>query len=504
MGQGGLTVRRDIRARLAAVHGSAGALFGAMLFVVLFTGAWSAAQPAMAGWWRAPRAADAGAALPLDRLLALAASRGFDATQARIALPRPGDPAARFCAGRDCSLALDARTGDRIPASSPADVLVTLHKSLYAGFPGRIAVSLFGVVLLLLLAGGVALHGPSLRHAFRLRGGRGRYVRLFDLHGLVGLWAIPWLALFGATGALSGLGALGTVALAPVAFPAEPGQAMVRLMGTPAPPATGRPWLAAPSLDEILRRDAARGAEFRPQALVLHHWGDAGASVEVAGVTRGLPSTALFERHLYRASDGAWLRDETVRGRGPWLRAFVEVQPLHFAQYEWLPGAAAWRAVHVLMGVAACVLAATGLYLWIRRHGSQRPRQARALARAATAACAGLVLAAGVLLAAGQAWPSPMRPAAWASGAFWAAWVAAVAMVLACPRPEAGLRILLAGAGIAWLSGALLHLWREVGAGMGHWPIDAALALIGAALLRQAWILARAPAGRSSRGVALP
>ncbi|MDI9701476.1 PepSY domain-containing protein, partial [Burkholderia cenocepacia] len=93
------------------------------------------------------------------------------------------------------------------------------------------------------------------------------------------------------------------------------------------PPAStgGGPWRHAPDLDALLRRDAVRRPDFRPEAVVLHRWGDVNARVEIAGTTAGLPSTAVFERHLYRATDGQWLADATSRGRGFWLRAFIAV-----------------------------------------------------------------------------------------------------------------------------------------------------------------------------------
>lgn len=68
---------------------------------------------------------------------------------------------------------------------------------------------------------------------------------LFDLHGLIGIWGLPWLLLFGFTGALSGLGALGTLLLAPVAYPQEPNRVFVELMGPPPPAAEGGHWRPA-------------------------------------------------------------------------------------------------------------------------------------------------------------------------------------------------------------------------------------------------------------------
>ncbi|MBE0969756.1 PepSY domain-containing protein, partial [Escherichia coli] len=109
------------------------------------------------------------------------------------------------------------------------------------------------------------------------------------------------------TGALSGLGALGTLLLAPVAYPQEPNRVFVELMGPPPPAAEGRPLASRIDLDRLLAGDAVRAPGFVAQRLSLSHAGDVAGSVEIAGIQRGLPSTANFERHRYRLADGALL-----------------------------------------------------------------------------------------------------------------------------------------------------------------------------------------------------
>ncbi|MGV4702728.1 PepSY-associated TM helix domain-containing protein, partial [Burkholderia pseudomallei] len=415
----------SLRSRWRAVHRGAGALFGIVLFVILFTGTWSLAQESMQGWWRPPSLAVAGPPLPLERLAARAASLGFALRDARIVLPQPNDPAIRFCTARHaCLLALNPATGEPLAHAARAALLVTLHRTMFTGFPGRIFVSLWGVVLLVLIAAGLVLHRRRWPDAARVRRDRGARIACFDLHGWIGLWGAPWLVLFAFTGALSGLGALGTVSLAPAAFPGQPQRVFAQLMGAPPPAAAGRPWSRAPDLDALLRRDAARAPAFRAEVLALHHWGDANASVEIAGTAAGLPSTALFERHLYRAADGQWLADATSRGRGVWLRAFIAVQPLHVARYGWAGTAGGGlRALHFLMGVAACVLCATGLLLWIERRHAHGDARARALAALGAGVCGGLVLAGGVLLFAGRVLPPGARADTALAALFWSTWL---------------------------------------------------------------------------------
>jgi len=481
------------RTRLATVHGGAAALFGISLFVILFTGTWGAASQAMHDWWQPPRKETAGATMPLNQLLPLATTHGIDLRQTRVELPQPGKAVVRFCSAQQCPLALDPVSGMRLNANpdarSAADIPVALHKNLYAGFPGRIFVSLFGIVLFVLLVGGAAMHGLKFKRAVRVRRSHGWHVRLSDLHRVVGVWAIPWLTVFSITGALSGLGALATVTLAPVAFPDQPQQVFAQLMGPSAPGATGVVWQHAPDLDGILREAARNHPDFLPQALTLHHWGDANASVEIAGITRGIPSTAVFEKHLYRASDAALLRSASARGRGFWLRVFMAVQPLHFAQYAWAPGANLWHGLHVLMGIAACVLVASGLYLWVRRHRTRQPYAARWQAGLAVGVCAGLVLSSCLLLVAGQLQRTCLWPEHWSAPLFWGVWAGVAATALGVKWHVALLRGLIAVSGLASVAAALLHAALAATQGnVSFWQADALLILFGALLLRQAWI----------------
>ncbi|MBW6194757.1 PepSY domain-containing protein, partial [Pseudomonas aeruginosa] len=147
-------------------------------------------------------------------------------------------------------------------------------------------VSLFGVSLLLLCLAGVLLHSRRWRDLRRWRRDRGLRLALFDLHGLIGIWGLPWLLLFGFTGALSGLGALGTLLLAPVAYPQEPNRVFVELMGPPPPAAEGRPLATRIDLDRLLAGDAVRAPGFVAQRLSLSHAGDVAGSVEIAGIQR--------------------------------------------------------------------------------------------------------------------------------------------------------------------------------------------------------------------------
>lgn len=99
------------RPLLLSLHGGAGALFGVLLFVVLFSGAWSLGHDDLREWLRAPAQAR-GEALALERLLERAGEEGVDIRDATLLLPAPGHAAFSVCDARlDCRLDLDPASG---------------------------------------------------------------------------------------------------------------------------------------------------------------------------------------------------------------------------------------------------------------------------------------------------------------------------------------------------------------------------------------------------------
>lgn len=483
------------RARLLSLHGVTGALFGVLLFVVLFSGAWSLGHDDLRTWLRSPNEMAAGTSLSLEQLLQRADEEGVDTRSATLLLPGSGHAAFSVCDMRlSCRLDLDPVSGQVLHPPPALDILLNLHKSFFVGFPGRVLVSLFGIVLLLLCLVGVLLHSRRWRDLLRWRRERGLRQALFDLHGLIGIWGLPWLLLFGFTGALSGLGALGTLLLAPVAYPQQPGQVFAELMGPALPAASGQALAARVDLDRLLAHNAARAPGFTAQRLTLSHADDAQGSVEIAGLQRGLLSTANFERHRYRLADGTSLGERSAAQRGLWLRAFIAVQPLHFGHYQWL--GEGWssllRGLHLIMGLGASLLCASGLYLWLQRRGSTASGRVLVLLRLSHGICAGLVAAAGILLLVLQLAPPAMLAGPWPGRVFVGVWLAAVLAASLLPRRLLLSHWLLGSAGLACLAAVAIHLGSWIGHGRPPaLGCDLTLFLSGVLLIRHTWLQVR-------------
>lgn len=481
------------------LHRGAGALFGALMFVVLFSGCWSLGHNALVEWTLASPKVGAGPILSIEQLLRHAKAQGVDFDDgATLILPGADHFGAALCNQRQaCTLLLHPVSGAPVREVPALSLLKDLHKSLFAGFPGRIAISLFGLALLVLCVAGLWTHSRRWRDFRRFRRDKGLRTSVFDLHSLIGLWAFPWLLLFALTGALSGLGALGTLLLAPQVYPQMPRQVFVDLMGRM--PAAGNPSTDGDgklTLDEILANDQLRTPGFNAQRLTLHRAKSPVRSsdmVELAGVQSGLPSTAVFERHFYRRSDGLWLGDLTSGSHGFWTRAFIAVQPLHFAQYDWLGSSwgSVMRSVQLLMGLAASVLCASGLFLWQRRREKVQRDRGVPWLRVSQGLCVGLVAATAMLLLVMQCAPADWLADQRLNAFFGVCWGAAALTVLVSPsRLHATTSLLTAAGGVTALATVLhgLQWWRQ-----GIWPgwqLDALLFTCGLLLMKpQRWLV---------------
>ena len=289
------------------------------------------------------------------------------------------------------------------------------------------------------------------------------------------------MLLFGITGALSGLGALGTLTLAGQAFPGAPQQAFMQLLGAP-PEVRAQP--APPKaldLDRLLQDDAAAHPGFVLQSVTLHRWGAPDAWLEVAGIAPGLPSTAVFERRAYRGDDGQPLGVSSASGRGFWLRAFIAVQPLHFADYRWLPQVAPMlRALHFGMALGAAGLVLSGLFMWLERRRRNGGAGWQVLLRLVVGGGGGLLAATAMLLCAGALASFGVLPGSTLAWWFWCSWSASLLLAFAVPAQRQPVRPLLAVTGLALLGAAALHLGASLQhASLSLWPVDLVLSLGG-------------------------
>lgn len=486
------------RRLLLELHSGAGALFGVLLFVLLFSGSWSLGHDALQDWARPPAHPLQGDPLPIAQLLEIAQDKGIALDGLSVLLPSSGQKGVTFCQLHStCTLTLNQFTGQALPSIPSLNILKDLHKSLFIGFPGRVLISLFGIVLLIVCVAGLLLHSRRWRDLLRWRRDRGLRLSVFDLHGLIGIWIIPWLLVFAVTGAFSGLGALGTLLLSPVAYPEEPRQAFVDLLGAPPSAAPGQSSVYSIDIDHLLATEARLSPEFTVQQIKLNHWGDSQASVELAGVRYGLPSTLNFERHLYVLGDTNTFVVTSSKQHGFWTRAFIAIQPLHFGEYLWLGSgwAALLHSLHLAVGLLACLLCASGLYLWGQRRRAQTHWNVAVFSRVAEGVCGGLTVAAALLLLSLQVLSPQWYTEKWVGWIFWVSWASSLLIALILPSRLRLLPVFLNLAGFACLLAVALHLYSWLTANQRPpFATDLSLLVCGLLLCRSTWWLTRAPA----------
>nr|WP_237418113.1 PepSY-associated TM helix domain-containing protein [Actinomadura rayongensis] len=244
---------------------------------------------------------------------------------------------------------------------------------------GGFVLAFTGVVLLLLALSGVVLWWPGVRRwrqGFRVRFGRGRFARDYDLHQVVGLAVVPFLLMWSVTG---------------VSFEF---------------PAVSRAWYAVTGGRTVAEPVFASGASSGPDITV-----DA-AVASALGALRPTEPAGTPDRVVYvslpDADDPAGYYDVIVaRGLDPWRygvypgqvsvgvdrhdpRHVAVLNPAHgptLSNTVWDQWRAPmfhygysvngwWRLVWLLFGLSPLVLAATGVSTWLYRRGTRRRRAA--------------------------------------------------------------------------------------------------------------------------------
>lgn len=236
---------------------------------------------------------------------------------------------------------------------------------------GGILLPVLGLLMILLAITGVITWWPGFRrmsHGFRVRLNRGRFARDYDLHNAIGIVAVPFVLMWGVTGAAFAMPAVENVWLAITG-------------GTSVDP-NRYSFTAAGTGPEI-------GLDNAVSSALQHHPGDVryvslpteGAnyySVSLAGSYAPNGARAFFGGDVFVYVDAHDASHVSVVDSGehqPVANMFYEkvFEPAHFG---WLVNGW-WRIIWVIFGLTPLVLMITGLSTWLFRTGTKR-RRARA------------------------------------------------------------------------------------------------------------------------------
>lgn len=245
-------------------------------------------------------------------------------------------------------------------------VMYRLHVDLYAGLPGKLFLGAMGLLLLVALVSGVVLYAPFMR---KLDFGTVRHqrsqTRWLDLHNLIGIVTLVWALVVGFTGVVNTWADLILQAWQrdQIAILQSGGaQTLLPPDSLVAAPANG-------SLQTAVDRVLAAAPDM--QADMIAFPGTLRATPEhFAVMLRGdTPLTSRMTRALLVDADSGEVLEAAGR---PWyVTAFMLSEPLHFGDYGGLPLKILWG----LLDVLTIIMLGSGLYLWWKKHSTNRVAQ---------------------------------------------------------------------------------------------------------------------------------
>lgn len=259
----------------------------------------------------------------------------------------------------------DARTGVLIREIEPAatadldflDLMLRLHKDLFADLPGELFLAVMGGVFIASLISGIVLYGPFMAKLpfGAVRSKRSKRLQWLDLHNLLGIVTVAWALVVGATGVMNEL----STPLFQI-FQRTDVQAMLQ-------PYRGRE--APQERDLASVRDALAAVELRlpgkTATSAVFPNDRIGSPHHYLVWTKG--SSALTARLFTPALVDARTGEVTAILAMPWyLRTLQVSRPLHFGDYGGLPLKIIWA----LLDIVTIVVLGSGLYLWLSRRRS--------------------------------------------------------------------------------------------------------------------------------------
>ncbi|MBB5984434.1 PepSY domain-containing protein [Sphingobium lignivorans] len=304
---------------------------------------------------------------PLDAMLgkALAARPGevpvfmaFDNESPILTVttaPRPDSPAA------DMTIQLFNRTTGaavgQVRDEGVMHFILQLHTDMFLGLPGMLFLGAMGVLFLAAIVSGVVLYAPFMRKLpfGTLRVSRSRRLKWLDYHNLLGIVALAWMTVVGATGVINAL-ATPIIQVWQMGELAEMTRAYAGREALP-PSRYG-------SLDKAMAaaRQAIPGNN--PQ-FIAFPGGSFSSRHHYAVFFQG--ATPLTERALTPALIDAETGALTDVRPMPWyVLALTYSQPLHFGDYGGLPLKMLWAALTLF----TIVVLGSGLYLWLGKRRS--------------------------------------------------------------------------------------------------------------------------------------
>ena len=237
---------------------------------------------------------------------------------------------------------------------------------------GLLLLVVLGLLMVLLAITGIIVWWPGFKkfsHGFRVRLGRGRFARDYDLHNVIGIVAVPFILMWGVTGAAFYLPPVKSAWLA-VTGGTTPAEDKYTFAANPAPPGTP---------DIGIDRAAAAALEASPGEVRYLATPAEGAdyySVSIAGDGyQAYGARAFFggDHTVYVDAHDVTHVSSVDAKPEPGANRFYD-KVFEASHFGWLVGPW-WRILWVVLGLTPLALMVTGVSTWLFRTGTKRRRR---------------------------------------------------------------------------------------------------------------------------------
>lgn len=459
-------------------HAAIGLLAGALLYIISLTGTLVVIHDRLQRWEQ-PDIAEAAVLTPAAAQAAMANAIAQDrgkppTTHLYIRMPTADLP--RTVVTTDHGGWYVDGNGKVVAREAHAwtEMVINLHEYLHLPASwGMILVGALGVALASLLITGVLAHPRIVRDAFTLRLRHDPQIARADWHNRLGVWTLPFALAVTLTGSFIGLGSVGFGVLAKGYTGGDLEKIYAPVFGDePAADARAAP---LPDIATALSVLAERIPDGTPTYVIVHDPGTRGQHVQILAER---PRRLVYGENYQFDAKGGW-RGPVGMADGALGKQFAaSTYNLHFGNFAGL----AVEIVYMVLGLALCVVTATGTTLWLTK------RRRRGLGSDRLDACWTMVIWGTPLALVATAWLRAIAgPDAPLVAGFWG--LLAAGLVAAAVRPSligaAALRrsVLIAISVTATVHAALLRpaqaeiLWLDI--------ITAALALATMVVLRR-------------------
>lgn len=402
-------------------HAAIGLLGAALLYIISLTGAVIVIHDR---WqrWEQPNIAESATITPAAVQTAMTTVLASEADKPRtthLYIRMPSDDLPRTVVTTDAGGRYVDDAGRVVARAAPAwtDSVIALDEYLHLPTTwGMILVGALGVVLAALVVTGVLAHPRILRDAFCLRTRHDPQIARADWHNRLGVWTLPFVLAVALTGAFIGLGSVGFTVLAGAYTGGNMEKAYAPIFG-----GEGAPDRAAAPLPDIataLRTLAARVPDAVPTYVIVHDPATRGQHTQIIAEH---PRRLIYGESYNFDAAGGWRGPVGLSDGALGKQAAASAYNLHFGNF----GGLAVELAYMLLGVALCVITATGVSLWLHK------RQRRGLASHRLRACWDVVVWGSPLILVGLIWlRAAAGPDVPLGKIFWGAMAAGVVLAM--------------------------------------------------------------------------